>query len=228
MLIKKNSKKYLNGFNVPNRFFYWTFLAGFLGGKILCYLEKPLYYFNNPSTILSTLFDGGFVCYGSIIFIILYVVYFAKKNSISVYGFLDVVVVGGIIAQITGRLGCYFGGCCYGKSTNILTGIIFPSSNNIPVHPTQLYESLLLFFLFIILFNTLKKQNSFGKVSLTYLLSYAFIRFLLEFIRGDYRGFLFHNLLSHSQVIALFTIILVSLLLIKQQLNFKQLKNQKL
>ena len=38
-----------------------------------------------------------------------------------------------------GRIACFFGGCCYGVPTTLPWGVLF--HDNIPRHPTQLYEA---------------------------------------------------------------------------------------
>ncbi|MGV6845538.1 MAG: prolipoprotein diacylglyceryl transferase family protein, partial [Lutibacter sp.] len=46
---KWRAKKELGIQNLPNSFFYIIFIAGFVGGKLFFYLEKPMYFWNNPS-----------------------------------------------------------------------------------------------------------------------------------------------------------------------------------
>ena len=74
LLIKRMCKATLNGLVLSNSFFYKIFLAGFIGGKLFCYLEAPAFYINNPAAALN-IFSGGFVCYGSVIFIALFVLF---------------------------------------------------------------------------------------------------------------------------------------------------------
>ena len=46
--------------------FIWSFLAAFVGGKLLFYLEDPSKYFKNPSLMIQNL-GNGFVFYGSLL-----------------------------------------------------------------------------------------------------------------------------------------------------------------
>lgn len=107
------------------------------------------------------------------------------------------------------RVGCFFAGCCFGKVTSlpwavcyksdapvfqkqVLAGIVDPSSlMALPVHPTQLYESVVMILTF---FALLWIQRSFGNKLLHHelflglaLYGSAF-RFLLEYIRDDAWG----------------------------------------
>ena len=49
---REQTKKELN-VNLPNSFFYIVFALGFIGGKLFLFFEKPLYYIQNPQSILN-------------------------------------------------------------------------------------------------------------------------------------------------------------------------------
>lgn len=111
------------------------------------------------------------------------------------------------IAHAFGRIGCFFAGCCYGKPAEgffSFLGVSFrPGSGayrnfgDTPLYPTQLFEAAFLFALFGVLsYLALKKQNKYTIV--IYMVAYSIWRFLIEFIRADYRGS-FLGALSPSQ-----------------------------
>ena len=122
------------------------------------------------------------------------------------------------------RLGCFLAGCCHGIPTDLPWGISFPPGSpasyafldkalagrfpSPPVHPTQLYESLLGFILFPLSIWALKRRKFTGQAFLLMVPLYAVGRFLLEFIRGDTdRGTVWG--LSTSQFIGVVLIVLV-------------------
>jgi phosphatidylglycerol---prolipoprotein diacylglyceryl transferase len=216
--IKKMASKHLNNLVLPNSFFYKIFLAGFVGGKLFYYLEKPVYYIQHPQLLLNN-FSGGFVCYGSILFIAAFTILYTRKYKISTYGLFDILAIASILPMALGRVGCYFGGCCYGKPTNSFLGVVFPSNATEHVHPTQLYDAFFLSIILVclLLMNKYKKQQ--GQVFLLYIALYAVQRFFLEFLRGDFRGTLFNGFISHAQTIAVFTLSIALYL-------FHQLKKQ--
>ena len=78
---------------------------------------------------------------------------------------------------------------------------------NTPLHPTQLYESLATFLLFLYLMWRLSRKHFTGQIILEYLILYSVFRFVIEFFRDDERGFLFGGLLSTSQFIGILTIL---------------------
>jgi phosphatidylglycerol:prolipoprotein diacylglycerol transferase len=112
------------------------------------------------------------------------------------------------IAHAFGRLGCFFGGCCFGAPTKCPLEIVFPSTSAasktfgypIRVHPTQLYEAVLLFGIWFVTKNIVQREHR----VYTYLLAYGTGRFSLEFIRGDQRGTIpVFEFLSPSQLISI-------------------------
>jgi phosphatidylglycerol:prolipoprotein diacylglycerol transferase len=133
---------------------------------------------------------------------------------------LDILAITTLIVHSIGRLGCFFGGCCYGKPTNSFTGVIFPKTHGTAVHPTQLYEiSALLIIMGILLY--IKKQQQFkGQLFLLYLIFYAIARNILELFRGDKRGYIIDGVLSHSQFIGIILILIT--LFIYRKIKHKQ------
>lgn len=202
------------GVELPNTFIYLIFTAGFIGGKLFYFLENPSYYWNNLSLLLN-IFSGGFVFYGSFVTIIPVVVWYLKKHRIEVLPMLDILAITTIILQIFGRTGCFFAGCCYGLPTKCSFGVVFPTSQNLTVHPTQLYEVfILLLILIFLLIKNLRKQFH-GQLFLLYISLYGISRIILEYFRGDTRGYIIQNTLSHSQFIAVI-MVLITLLFYKK------------
>ena len=211
---KIQAKKDFDNISLPYSFFYLIFIMGFIGGKIFFYLENPKLYINDPGLLLKN-FSGGFVFYGSFIFIIPAVIWYLKKKHISFWPMLDILAITTTIVHSIGRLGCFFGGCCYGKPTDSFTGMVFPGTHGTAVHPTQLYESLGVLAIMIILLQLKKRSHFPGQIFLTYTILYAVLRQIIELFRGDERGFIIEGYLSHSQFISLLIIALSGYLIFK-------------
>lgn len=208
------------GIELSNSFFYMIFIAGFVGGKLFYYLEKPVFYWNNPTLLLDN-FSGGFVFYGSFVTCIPTVIWYLNKKKIAILPMLDILAITTLIAHCLGRIGCFFAGCCYGLPTNSVFGIVFPTSNNIAVHPTQLYEAFILLYLMVFLLIMKKYRKFEGQIFILYITLYAISRAILELFRGDKRGYIIDGLLSHSQFIAL-------LLLLTSTFFYQKLNKNKL
>ncbi len=104
------------------------------------------------------------------------------------------------LGHAIGRIGCFFGGCCYGKPCKI--GVIFcentPAFNSyggIKLFPIQLLEAFLLILIFLIIKN---RKNAF----VHYIITYSVVRFVLEYFRGDSRGN-YVMMLSPAQIICI-------------------------
>jgi phosphatidylglycerol:prolipoprotein diacylglycerol transferase len=113
------------------------------------------------------------------------------------------------IGLFFGRLGCFFAGCCYGKETSLPWGVLFSDSDslaplNVPLHPTQLYEAATSLAIFFFLKWKENRKTFEGQIFWLFLLLYSSTRILVEMLRGDPRGSLFHGLLSTSQEIGIF------------------------
>ncbi len=101
-----------------------------------------------------------------------------------------------VIAHAFGRIGCLFGGCCYGTklgSEYVLGGIrmcIIRTPHETCVWnyyvPTQLYEALFLFALFAVLSILFFKRSNI--IMPIYLIAYGIWRFFIEFLRDDPRA----------------------------------------
>lgn len=104
-----------------------------------------------------------------------------------------------------GRIGCYLGGCCYGKEYNKLGAVLYRVGGKETMRfPTQIVESVFEFAFFIILYGLYKKRKNKcdGKLLMVYMYGYSVFRFIIEFYRGDsIRGV--YGILSFSQIVCL-------------------------
>jgi len=83
-----------------------------------------------------------------------------------------------------GRLGCFFGGCCYGVPANLPWAVDF--GDGVPRHPTQLYESAFALALFVFLLVFRRKFSEPGRLFGIFMIAYFTFRFFVEFLRaGD-------------------------------------------
>jgi phosphatidylglycerol:prolipoprotein diacylglycerol transferase len=138
--------------------------------------------------------------------------WYARRHGLPGWATADVLAPGVILGQAIGRLGCFAAGCCYGKPASVPWAVTFTDVNvravgtpmDTPLHPSQLYESILAFLLFFALLWLADHKRFAGQVVLSYAIGYSVIRFILEFWRGDPgRGSLFGGAVSTSQVIAI-------------------------
>ena len=191
--------------------------SALVGAKILLFLSDFSYYSQNPREIfsLSTLRSAG-VYYGGLLLALAASAVYLRKTGLPGWTVADLAAPGIALGQAIGRLGCLSAGCCYGKPTHMPWGITFTDRYaydnvgvplNTPLHPTQLYESVATFLLFLYLMWRLSRKHFTGQIILEYLILYSVFRFVIEFFRDDERGFLLGGLLSTSQFIGILTIL---------------------
>lgn len=189
--------------------------ASLVGAKILLIVSDFQYYSHNLREIfsLSTLRSSG-VFYGGLLFALGAAAWYMIRHHLPAWTIADLTAPGIALGQAIGRLGCLSAGCCYGKPTSLPWGITFTNQYahvnmgvplNIPLQPTQIYESVGAFCIFLYLMWRLPKRRIQGQIILEYLALYALLRFVIEFYRGDDRGFVLYGLLSTSQLIAILT-----------------------
>jgi phosphatidylglycerol---prolipoprotein diacylglyceryl transferase len=170
-------------------------LAGILGSKILYILVDWSSYAQHPSEIfsLATLQAGG-VFSGGLIGAFIVAAWFLRKHHMPALATCDAFAPGLALGHAIGRLGCFAAGCCFGKETHHFWGVTFTShvaaANagtplNIPLEPTQLFESAVELAIFFVLSWMFVRKKFDGQVFGAYLFLYGIARFLLEFLRDD-------------------------------------------
>lgn len=190
-------------------------VSGVVGARILYVITSPAYFIEHPTEILD-FWNGGLVFYGGFILATVACVSYGLWRKMPLWPSTDIVLVGVAFAHAFGRLGCFFAGCCHGSVCALPWGMVNNSSfvpsalRGVPLHPVQLYESLLLFALTgLLAWLVYSRKLRDGSPALIYLAGYAVIRFLMEMFRGDEdRGYVLGGLLSTSQGIALGLLIL--------------------
>lgn len=90
---------------------------------------------------------------------------------------------------IMAKLGCFFNGCCYGRPCSLPWAVTFPEGARgapagVPLHPTQLYEILLMAAILAV-FKLLASDRWRGTKLLWFLALYGLGRALTDFLRGD-------------------------------------------
>lgn len=152
-------------------------------------------------------FYGGLIG-GAAVFIGLYfgVGHFVFKDKMHLSCFAetaDAAAVSIAIAHATGRLGCFFAGCCHGIHAEPPLGVYMKFAGD-TVLPTQLYEAVFLYALMAVLLYRHLKGCRYGMP--IYMMGYGVWRFFAEYLRGDDRGETFIKFLSPSQLTALLLI----------------------
>ncbi len=177
-------------------------IGGMLGARILYYVVSIKDIIGDPSILWN--FSNGYVVYGGIIGGVLASYIYCRIKKAPFVKYFDLVIPEVALAQGFGRMGCFFAGCCYGRETDLPIGIVFKHSayapNGVKLMPTQLISSAGDFLIAAVLFIYARKERDNLKVGSLYMIMYSIGRFLIEFLRDDYRGSI--GFMSTSQIIS--------------------------
>jgi prolipoprotein diacylglyceryl transferase len=187
---------------------------GFLGAKIFHNLENWNDFVKDPIAALVSFsgltFYGGLICAG------IAIIYYARKNKISVVHLCDSMAPVMMFAYAAGRIGCHMSGdgdwgivnvhskpfswlpnwlWAYHYPHNVvgegvpIPGCSGPYCNQLvpPVYPTPLYEIIVCFILFLVLWYFRKRLKVAGQLFGLYLFLNGLERFFIEMIRVNTR-----------------------------------------
>ena len=199
----------------PNRVLdlgIYIIIAALVGAKLLLLIVDFDQFSRSTADLLSLARSGG-VFYGGLILALIVALWYMWRHRMAVWAVCDVFAPGIALGHVTGRLGCYAAGCCYGKPTDVSWAVVFTNPLateqagtplGIPLHPTQLYEAGAELFILGLLLATERKGRRFpGRTFWLYMLLYAISRYVIEIYRGDPRGVVPFFDVSTSQFISL-------------------------
>ena len=142
------------------------------------------YYINNPIDIFK-IWEGGMSFHGALVGVVIGTHLFAKSIKTETLLFLDIIACVAPIGIFFGRIANFINGELFGKPTNLSWSVVFPEVDNVPRHPSQIYEAFLegiLLFLILIPFIYNKKIRT-GYCSSLFLIFYGLFRILGEQFR---------------------------------------------
>jgi phosphatidylglycerol---prolipoprotein diacylglyceryl transferase len=209
LLVKEFKRRKLDP-NIANNITLIGLIAGVAGSKILYLIE------NWPSFILDpigmTFNPGGLTYYGGFILASLSIYMYGNKKGIKFFTIADAISPGLILGYGIARIGCHLAGDGdYGFPTTLPWGTnysngTYPPSvafqdfpeitsrfpggivpNNIPCHPTPVYEFILCALICWFLWSIRKKTIPTGKLFMIYLMLAGIERFIIEFLRPNPR-----------------------------------------
>jgi phosphatidylglycerol:prolipoprotein diacylglycerol transferase len=172
---------------------FYIVLGVVLGGRLGYVLFYKLdYYLGHPLEVFF-IWHGGMSFHGGFLGVLVAMILFARKKRVRWLGIMDFVaplVPPGLAA---GRLGNFINAELWGRPAEGPWAMIFPNVDNLPRHPSQLYELALEgVALFILLWWFSRRPRPLGAVSAMFLIGYGFARFVVEFTRApdSFLGFL--------------------------------------
>lgn len=170
---------------------FYGMLGVILGGRLGHVLFYQFgYYLEHPLHIFA-IWEGGMSFHGGFLGVIIAMSLVARKHQLkwlSVTDFIAPLVPLGLGA---GRIGNFINAELWGRPTDVPWGMVFPYVDELPRHPSQLYQFALegaVFFTFLWIYSA--KPRAVGAVSGMFLIGYGVLRSFSEFYREPENGFM--------------------------------------
>jgi phosphatidylglycerol---prolipoprotein diacylglyceryl transferase len=167
-----------------------------LGGRLgYVFFYNPAYYFGHPGEIVAV-WKGGMSFHGGLIGAALGIFLFARQVGVPVLSVMDVTASSVPIGLFLGRLANFIKPELWGRPTEVPWAMIFPGSDGVPRHPSQLYEAGLEgILLFVVLYVAIRlgALRQPGLATGIFAVGYGAARILCELFRepDPQLGFLF-------------------------------------
>ena len=224
-------------------------LWGFLGAKIFHNLENLDELMLDPWGSLISF--SGLTFYGGLILATIAIIVFIRKYNMRVIHFADAMAPTMLFAYAAGRIGCQISGdgdwgivntnpkpfgwipdwaWAYQYPHNVVNeGVAIPGCVGaycnqlpLPVYPTALYEIMMMFILFAIMWSFRKKVTQPGILTGVYLIFAGGERFLIEKIRVNNKYDFLPFQPTQAELISVILIIIGMLFLIKSKTWFSK------
>ncbi len=163
-------------------------MLGGIGGAKLMYIFENVPLSDFISSPFTHIFSrGGLTFYGGFIGAVLLFWILTVKNKVSFFKVMDAMAPALAIGHSIGRIGCFLVGDDYGIKSDVPWAVAFPKGlppTTDPVHPTQVYEVILMGLVFFVLWKLRKRNTPDGWLFSILIILAGIERFLIEFIRS--------------------------------------------
>jgi phosphatidylglycerol:prolipoprotein diacylglycerol transferase len=174
-----------------------------------CLFYEPEFYLSNPLKILEV-WNGGLASHGGAFGILIASwIYIKRQNEITYVWAMDRLTIVVALTAMLVRLGNLMNSEIVGQAADVPWAFIFTRLNEnpaIPRHPTQIYEALSYFIIFIIMLLRYKKLNvnmNPGSQAGLFLILLFSARFILEYFKENQAAFEHGMLMNMGQMLSI-------------------------
>ncbi len=136
---------------------------------------------------LLRLWDGGMAFHGGLMGVTVAMAYVAWRDKLNFIRVVDYVAVGVPMGMLLGRLANFVNGELWGRATDVPWAMVFPGADDLPRHPSQLYqaglEGLAMLVIMLLLFWKTRARYRPGLLAGVFTLGMGIARFVNEFFR---------------------------------------------
>ena len=191
--------------DVDDLLFYGV-LGVILGGRAGYVLFYDLERFIQDFRTIFMIWEGGMSFHGGLLGVLVALVVFSRRRGMAFLRSTDFVAPLVPLGLGAGRMGNFINGELWGRVSDVPWAMVFPHVDNLPRHPTQLYQLLIEgVLLFVILWVYSSKQRATGTVTGLFAVLYALGRIGVEFFREPdaHIGFVAWGWLTMGQLLSL-------------------------
>ena len=164
----------------------YVIIAIILGGRIgYVTFYDPLYFLTHPIEIIK-IWQGGMSFHGGLLGVTLAMLLFARRHNIPLLAVSDRVAMVVPIGLFLGRLSNFINGELMGRVSDLPWAMIFPNSDGLPRHPSQLYEAGLEGLALGVVMWVAVRRGALAKrgtMTALLLIGYGIARFAVEYVR---------------------------------------------
>jgi phosphatidylglycerol:prolipoprotein diacylglycerol transferase len=136
---------------------------------------------------LLRLWDGGMAFHGGLVGVVVAMAYVSWRDRLNFIRVVDYVAVGVPMGMLLGRLANFVNGELWGRVSDVPWAMVFPAADDLPRHPSQLYqaglEGLALLIVMMLLFWKTRARYRPGLLAGVFTLGIGISRFVNEFFR---------------------------------------------
>lgn len=170
---------------------FWLILAGVIGSRFLyTFVEHGDVYWRDPARFFS-FHEGGLSFSGGLVAAVATAVWYCRKHRLPFWQMADILTPSLALGFSIAKIGCFLMGCCHGTVCELPWGVTYTNQESlanplgVPLHPSQIYESLSTLAIFAGLYFLTPRKSFQGQVFLCFLVAYGVVRSLLEPLRGE-------------------------------------------
>ena len=170
-----------------------------------CLFYEPEFYLSHPMKIFAV-WEGGLASHGGGLGAIIALYIGAKKYKFDFLWLIDRLVIPTALFGFFVRMGNFMNSEIIGNVTDVPWAIVFSRVDELPRHPTQLYEAfsyLLIFFLLFWIYKTKRDKIKVGFIFGLFLTLVFSARFLIEFVKTKQAAYTADMVLSAGQMLSI-------------------------
>ncbi|MEX0905072.1 MAG: prolipoprotein diacylglyceryl transferase [Balneolaceae bacterium] len=190
-----------------DRLLIYVLIATVVGARLgHVFFYEAEFYLRNIH-LIPQVWTGGLASHGAAVGIIIAMYLYAKKTAgVNFMWVADRVVPGVAIGGMFIRIGNFFNSEIIGVPTELPWAVIFERIDQVPRHPSMLYESLLSVIVLAVLFMIYRKYNNKppeGALFGTFLVMLFTGRILIEFTKETLADFMIGATLDMGQILSI-------------------------